>query len=69
MRRNLDNRVETIMPVTDQNVKQQLAAILDVYDNDNSSAWDCMPDGSYVRRQPAKGEERRAAQEMFIKLA
>ncbi|MDZ7344009.1 MAG: polyphosphate kinase 1 [candidate division KSB1 bacterium] len=69
MRRNLDNRVETIMPVADQKVKQQLAAILDVYDSDNSSAWDCMPDGSYVRRRPAKGEERRAAQEMFLKLA
>jgi polyphosphate kinase len=69
MRRNLDNRVETIMPVTDEKVKQELAAILDVYDNDNSSAWDCLPDGSYVRRRPAKGETRRSAQEMFIRLA
>jgi polyphosphate kinase len=69
MRRNLDNRVETIMPVTDEKVKQELAAILDVHDSDNSSAWDCMPDGNYLRRRPAKGEKRRSAQEMFIKLA
>jgi polyphosphate kinase len=69
MRRNLDNRVETMMPVTDEKVKQELAAILEVYDNDNSSAWDCLPDGSYVLRRPPKGETRRSAQEMFIKLA
>jgi polyphosphate kinase len=67
MRRNLDNRVETIMPVADEKVKQELAAILDVYDNDNSSGWDCLPDGSYVLRRPPKGETRRSAQEMFIK--
>jgi polyphosphate kinase len=69
MRRNLDNRVETIMPVTDEKVKQQLDAILEVYEKDNSSAWDCMPDGNYLRRCPARGEERRSAQEMFIKMA
>lgn len=67
MRRNLDNRVESIMPVGDEKVKQELAAILDVYDKDNSSAWDCTPDGSYVLRRPPKGETRRSAQEMFIK--
>ncbi len=69
MRRNLDNRVESIMPVDDEKVKQELAAILDVYDNDNSSAWDCLPDGSYVLRRPPKGETCRSTQEMFIKLA
>ena len=69
MRRNLDNRVETIMPVSDEKVKQELAAILDVYDNDNSSAWDCLPDGSYVLRRPPKGKTHNSAQEMFIKLA
>lgn len=69
MRRNLDSRVETIMPVSDDKVKQELAAILDVYDNDNSSAWDCLPDGNYMLRRPPKGEARRSTQEVFIKLA
>jgi polyphosphate kinase len=69
MRRNLDRRVETITPVQDGAIKLQLQEILDVYDADNYSAWDCRPDGSYIRRRPAPGEERRAAQEMFIKLA
>lgn len=69
MRRNLDSRVETITPVSDDKVKQELAAILDVYDNDNSSAWDCMPNGNYVLRRPSKGEARRSTQEEFITLA
>ncbi len=69
MRRNLDSRVETIMPVSDDKVKQELAAILDVYDNDNSSAWDCMPNGNYVLRRPSKGEACRSTQEEFITLA
>jgi polyphosphate kinase len=69
MRRNLDSRVETIAPVTDEKIKQQLAAILEVYEADNSSAWDCQPDGNYVRRRPAAGKERCLAQEMFINLA
>ena len=69
MRRNLDRRVETITPVEDVEIKKQLCEILDVYDDDNSSAWDCGPDGSYVRRKPKEGEPRRAAQGRFISRA
>lgn len=69
MRRNLDRRVETITPVEDAHIKLQLQTIMDVYETDNYSAWDCQPDGSYIRRRPQHGEERRAAQEMFIRLA
>ena len=49
--------------------KRQLAALLGVYERDNSSAWDCGPDGVYVRRTPAKNEKRRSAQETFMELA
>jgi len=69
MRRNLSRRVETITPVEAPALKAQLDAILDVYDRDNCSAWDGQPDGSYVLRQPAKGEECRAAQVMFAEMA
>jgi polyphosphate kinase len=67
MSRNLDRRVETIMPVLDQEVARQLDDILDIYASDNASAWDCQPDGSYIRRTPPDGATRRAAQEMFIR--
>jgi polyphosphate kinase len=69
MKRNLDNRVETIVPVRDEAVKHGLAEILDVYHRDNSSVWDCRPDGTYVRRTPAEGVPAIAAQAEFIRLA
>jgi polyphosphate kinase len=68
MRRNLDRRMETIMPVGDPVIKQELEQTLQVYENDNCSAWDMQPDGNYVRRRPGKGEKQRAAQEAFIDL-
>ena len=69
MRRNLDRRVETITPVEDAQVQRELEAILDVYESDNASAWDCQSDGSYIRRRPAEGEEPRASQDVFMRLA
>jgi len=69
MKRNLDGRVESIAPVGDPELARELSAILDVYEEDNSSRWDCGPDGAYVRRRPQPGEPRRASQEVFIELA
>jgi polyphosphate kinase len=69
MRRNLERRMESIMPVTDPKIKQELEEILLVLENDNCSAWDMQPDGSYVLRHPKEGDEYRAAQKVFIDLA
>ena len=66
MTRNLSRRMETVAPVTDPAVKAELESILRVYEEDNCSAWDMQPDGEYLRRQPAPGEARRAAQQVFI---
>ena len=69
MRRNLDSRMETVMPVLDPGIRKELEAILDVYENDNITAWYMQPDSSYQRRTPAPGEEPRPSQETFIRLA
>jgi polyphosphate kinase len=69
MKRNLDGRVETILSVTDPDVQRQIDEILEVYATDNASAWDCDADGVYRQRAPAEGEERCAAQEIFIEMA
>jgi len=69
MRRNLDARMETVMPVLDTKLQKELETILHVYEDDNITAWDMLPDGNYVRRSPAKGEDPRASQEVFIRLA
>ncbi len=68
MRRNLDRRMETIMPVTDPKLKQELEQTFQVFENDNCSVWDMQPDGNYVQRRPRQGEKRRAAQEVFIEV-
>ena len=67
MRRNLSNRVETVVPVLDPQLQADLDRILEVYRTDNASVWDGGPDGGYTRRRPAEGQERRAAQEIFIR--
>jgi len=69
MKRNLDRRVESVAPVEDPKATRELGAILDVYDADNHSRWDCDADGVYTRRRPAPGEPRTASQEVFLEMA
>jgi polyphosphate kinase len=68
MRRNLDRRMESMIPVTDPQLKQELEETMQVYENDNCSAWEMQADGRYKQRQPRKGEACRAAQDVFIDL-
>jgi polyphosphate kinase len=69
MARNLDRRMETIAPVTDPSLQAELEQVLRVFEEDNCSAWDMQPDGSYLRREPAAGEPCRGAQAVFIEMA
>ncbi len=69
MKRNLDRRVETIAPVVDPSLWAELEAILDVYENDNCTAWDLQTDGRWLRRRPEEGEPRRPSQEVFARRA
>ncbi|MGD1968601.1 MAG: polyphosphate kinase 1 [Desulfobacterales bacterium] len=68
MQRNLDRRVETIVPVSDPELKLELEQTIQVYENDNCSAWDMQPDDSYVKRRPHNNQKPHAAQEVFIDL-
>ena len=54
--RNLNERVETIVPVLDDALKQRLLRLLDASLNDNRLAWDLQPDGHWRPRTPAEGE-------------
>jgi len=69
MKRNLDRRIESMAPVTDADLKAEIDEILGVLENDNHTAWDLQPNGSYLRRQPKDGEPVRAAQLEFMRLA
>ncbi|HTQ93795.1 MAG TPA: polyphosphate kinase 1, partial [Streptosporangiaceae bacterium] len=66
MTRNLSRRMEVVTPVRDPVIQGELETILRTYEEDNCSAWDMQPDGEYIRRHPAPGEARRAAQQVFI---
>jgi len=67
MRRNLDKRVEVIVPVVDPSVQQTLEEILHAYRNDNASVWECQSDGSYVRRTPPEGAPHLVVQEELMR--
>jgi polyphosphate kinase len=66
MTRNLSRRMEVVTPVRDPVIQGELESILRTYEEDNCSAWDMQPDGEYIRRQRAQGEDWRGAQQMFI---
>lgn len=66
MQRNLDRRMESVMPVNDPKLKEQLEQTLKIYEEDNITTWDMLSDGRYRRRKPKKGQSPRPAQEMLI---
>jgi len=53
MKRNLESRVEILAPVEAPELQERLRMLLDAHDQDQRTAWDMQPDGSYVQRQPA----------------
>jgi polyphosphate kinase len=50
MQRNLEKRVEVLVPIEDQRLQAELRFILDTQLSDQRGAWDMQPDGSYVQR-------------------
>ena len=57
MPRNLDRRVEAVVPIEEPELRAQLERLLERYLSDNRGAWDMQPDGSFIQRNP-EGEER-----------
>ncbi len=50
MNRNLESRVEAVVPVERSALRETLRTIIDTQLNDTRSVWDMQPDGSYVHR-------------------
>ncbi|NOZ33454.1 MAG: polyphosphate kinase 1 [Alphaproteobacteria bacterium] len=71
MRRNLERRVEVIVPVRDAPARRLLAQVLQTQLDDTRNAWVMNSDGSYTRRQPAKTGARATigSQEHAIRAA
>jgi polyphosphate kinase len=68
MKRNLESRVECVVPVEHSRLQRQLGMILDTQLADPRSAWDMQADGTYVRRVPGRGKDK-GSQETLIDLA
>jgi len=67
MTRNLVSRVEVLTPVEPEGLQAELRTILDVLLNDQRSAWDMLPDGSYMQRNGEKDID--GAHQQMIKWA
>ncbi len=69
MPRNLDRRVEAVVPIEDPDIAKDLQEILGILLADNRQAWDLQPDGRYVQRQPNKNCPEQSAHKILMDMA
>ena len=69
MQRNLDHRIEVLVPVESVRARQEVHAILDSALADNTNAWLLGPDGSWKRAAPGKSDKRHSHHAAMIRRA
>ena len=69
MPRNLDHRLEVVVPVDDARAQQRLSAVFESLMADNAQAWELQPNGTWERLRPKKDERPRAAQSALMRSA
>jgi polyphosphate kinase len=66
MPRNLDRRVEVMVPIADPDIRHELQTTLDLCLEDNRQAWDMAADGTYHQRRPRPKEAVRSVQALLL---
>jgi polyphosphate kinase len=69
MKRNLESRVEVLVPVEAENLREELRYVIDALLSDTTSAWAMVEGGQYERLNPAEGKKPRSAQQTLIERA
>ncbi|MDX6440096.1 MAG: polyphosphate kinase [Gaiellaceae bacterium] len=62
MTRNLDRRIEVVVPVEQTRLRQELTAIFDSSFADTASSWELLSDGTSTRRKRGKDERAHSHQ-------
>ncbi|HAX86960.1 MAG TPA: polyphosphate kinase 1 [Cyanobacteria bacterium UBA11370] len=68
MPRNLDRRVEAVVPVENPEIVKDLQEILGIMLADNRQAWELQSDGQYIQRQPGDVKEQ-SSQKILMEMA
>ena len=69
MTRNLEKRIELMIPIEEPALKRRLVRILEAFFQDNTQASRLLPDGSSERIVRAKGQKAFRVQDHFYQLA
>jgi polyphosphate kinase len=69
MTRNLDKRIELMIPVEEPSLKRRLVRVLEAFFQDNTQAYRLLPDGTSQRISRAKGQKTFRVQDQFYQQA
>ena len=69
MPRNLDRRVEAVIPVEAPELIKDLQEFLGIMLADNRQAWELQSDGSWVQRQPSEKEREQSTHNLLMEMA
>ena len=69
MPRNLDHRLEAVVPVDDIRARQRINAMFDALLSDNTNSWELNGDGTWKRLKPKKDDRRASAQGLLMRNA
>ena len=67
MKRNLEGRVEVVVPIEDPFLRKDLRTVLDTQLSGNHGEWEMQSDGTYVHRVPDDGYK--TCQQLLIESA